>query len=465
MITSKEQKALELNSEYFGVSRAALMENAGKGIAEHVKKSLDKSKKLFIFAGPGGNGGDAFVCARHLLDYNPRVFLIGKDIKSKEAFENFKKIKERVTILEDVNKIKEKPDVIVDGIFGTGFSGEPEGLYKEVIDWVNKSKAFVFSIDIPSGLTDAGEGKGIKADVTLALHAPKVPAKKTVTIPIGIPEKAEKYCGPGDVSLALKPRKGPEHKGEFGKVLVLAGSELYTGCVSLCALSALRLVDLVYVLSPERAANTAAKNPDLITFPLEGKFLTPEHIEKIKPFIAKAGSVLIGNGLGEEKETQKAVLEILKLAKKPCVIDADGLKALKEKIPKDSLLTPHAGEFKILFNETLGNDVDKNITLVEKYAKKYKCTILLKGQIDIISNGKKTKLNETGNAGMTRGGTGDTLAGLCAGFLTQSDAFSSACAASFVNGKAGDLLLKEKGYFYFASELIDKFPEVLSSIS
>ncbi len=485
-LTARGQRALDMNSGYFGVPRSLLMENAGEAVAEELLKRFPdiKRKPIFVFAGLGNNGGDAFACAKALADSAKiKIFVLGteKQIKSRESLENLQQVRPDCVFVESTAQLpKEKCDIVIDGIFGTGFAGALSGIAKDAVAWINKSRAYVVSIDIPSGIdSDTGAGKGVKADLTVTFHAPKIGfkspnAKKhlgaVVVKSIGIPAKAEECCGPGDVYLSLKPRAGPEHKGDFGRVLVIGGSPLYTGCVSLCALSAFRTgADLVYVLAPERAANTAALYPDLITLPLEGRSLDILHLDKIIPFIEKADSILIGNGLGTEHETKEAVVEILRIAKKlkkSVVIDADAFSAISKNpdLIKNTnwVLTPHSREFELVNKAKTEAMLEKRAGQARSFAKKYGVTLLLKGPIDIITDGTKTRLNETGNPGMTKGGTGDTLAGLCAGFLAQSKLpFESACAAAFVNGACGDQLAKEKGYGFLASEIPELIPKLV----
>jgi NAD(P)H-hydrate epimerase len=243
-------------------------------------------------------------------------------------------------------------------------------------------------------------------------------------------------------------------------VLVIGGSELYTGAPSLCALAALRTgADLAYVAAPERAADNAARNIDLITVKLPGKKLLEKHATAIKPWLGKADAVAIGPGLGEDAATKKAVLKIIKLCKKPVVLDADGLKALKGNLSilkgKQIVLTPHAKEFELIFGQkaTKAN--------VKKLAGKG-IVILLKGPEDIISDGTNVKVNRTGNPGMTVGGTGDVLAGVVAGLIAQGKKpYEAAQLAAWINGSAGDLCRKELGFGFMASDLIEKIPKVM----
>ena len=251
------------------------------------------------------------------------------------------------------------------------------------------------------------------------------------------------------------------HKGDNGKVLVIGGSELYTGAPVLAGLAALRTgVDLVFVAAPERAANVAANNIDLITVPLNGTHLSERHLKQIKPYLEKVNSVVIGPGLGVEAGTKKAVLEIIRSCKKPIVVDADAIKALRKDftVPEDRavILTPHRGEFEGL-SGTAPNKLN-----VAKFAKKCGAIIVLTAHEDLITNGTKSEVNSTGNPGMTVGGTGDVLSGVIAGLLAQRIVpFSATRYGTEINGRAGDLAKEDKGFGFVASDLLEKIPKVM----
>jgi NAD(P)H-hydrate epimerase len=267
-----------------------------------------------------------------------------------------------------------------------------------------------------------------------------------------------------------KERPQWSHKGDFGKLLVIGGSKIYTGSPALVAygaMAALRAgVDLVMVAAPERPADIVAKfSPNLITTPFEGDFFAVKHLKKVLELTKNYDAIAIGPGLGIEKETQKVVVKFVEAVKKPCVVDADAIKALeKKKLWDNFLLTPHAYEFYYLTGEKPKYDIVGRAELVKKQAKKIGATILLKGAIDIISDGKQTAMNRTGNSYMTVGGTGDVLTGICGALLAQGvPQFKAACAAAYLNGAAGGLAAKEKRPLV-ATDLIDKMPEVLKGV-
>ena len=261
-------------------------------------------------------------------------------------------------------------------------------------------------------------------------------------------------------------RKKTSHKGENGIVTIIGGSELYVGSTILCSLAVLRSgADLVYLCAPELVSEIAnVYSPDIISLKLKGNILHKTHLKQIVPFIKKSDVVLIGNGAGLNRETitlmKNAILKCIGLNKK-LVIDADALKILDKKLfykLKNCVLTPHKKEFQIM---TKAEPIKAN---VKKYSSKERI-ILLKGPIDYISDGKIVKENKTGNEGMTHGGTGDILAGLVAGLIAQKmDLFKAAVVGAYINGKAGDICLKKKGYSFLASDLVEEYSKLLRRV-
>jgi NAD(P)H-hydrate epimerase len=258
------------------------------------------------------------------------------------------------------------------------------------------------------------------------------------------------------------------HKYNFGHLLVIGGSKHYSGSPAFNALAALRAgVDLVTVLAPERAANIIASfAPDLIAYPLKGDNLCEEHLSELIKFTHNKNAVVIGGGLTREEEVLKTVVKFLEEIEIPAVIDADAIHAVARKKEilknKNFVLTPHVHELLVLSGNQVGNDLNQRIKVVKETAAKLKTTILLKGHIDVISNGKEVALNKTGSPAMTKGGLGDTLAGILGAYLARgNDTFTSACAAAYLNGKAGEIAAKKYSESLTASDLIEEIPNVV----
>jgi len=490
-ITSREMRALELNSEYFGVSRLLLMENAGHCVAQEVASRFKPGKSIAVFCGLGGNGGDGFVAARHLssMGFQVTIVLAGKaeEISDKAALTNWQALRflrDAITLLEvpDSSLIPETTaEIVIDALLGTGTKGKLRPPILQLVRKINDMKAFRIAVDIPTGIdADTGEtlGGAVKADLTITFHKTKKGLEKAkkhvgglIVRDIGLPKEFERFAGPGDVLSVARSRPSESHKGDFGRLLVIGGSETYSGAPALVAMAALRTgVDLAYVAAPESTARAlSSMSPDLITVKLQGKHLNPDNMSDLETYIKQTDAVVLGPGLGLHAETKKAVKAIINTvenAGKPLLLDADGLKAFadfKRNLKVPLVLTPHSGEYAILTGKKLSKDLEGKVSEVQKTAAELGAIVLLKGAIDIISEGKRTKLNFTGNPGMTVGGTGDVLSGIAGAFLAQQvEPFEAAVAAAFVNGAAGDFIFSEKGPHMVASDLMNWIPQVLN---
>ncbi|MDI6889022.1 MAG: NAD(P)H-hydrate dehydratase [Methanocellales archaeon] len=471
-ITSKRMRAIDINSEYVGVSRADLMENAGRAVADAVRKRFDKGK-ITILAGRGNNGGDAFVAARHLKGFDVQVMLLGsaEDIKTKEAKVKWDRLKDIQVTLTEVRSPKNLDkdrimgsDVIIDAIFGTGIAGKIKELESTAMDLINASNAFVISVDVPSGMNpDTGKGeKIVHPDLTITFHKMKrglIGVPNVRVADIGIPEEAELFAGPGDLQM-LGPRRPESHKGDNGRILVVGGGA-YVGAPALTALAALRAgADIATVAAPSSVSDIIASfSPNLIVSPLTSDVLVPDDVPIISELISKHDVVVIGMGLGKSEPTARAIRAIVPLCKK-AVIDADALSVLEFPL-HGAIITPHAGEFKSLSKLRLPRSWKKQAETIKKFAKESGAVVLLKGKTDIISDGERIKANKTGNAGMTVGGTGDVLAGVVGALYATNSAFEAAVAGAFINGRAGDLAFEEWGFGLLATDVIDNIPKAM----
>ncbi len=468
-ITSRQMNAIDLNAAYLGISRLELMENAGRVIASTVRERLTQGN-VTIFAGMGNNGGDALVAARYLGGFNVHVVLLGREIKSEETKMNWDKLQNTGIALRETRSPDDiddacivDSDVIIDAIFGTGVHGKIRALESTAIELINASSAFVISVDVPSGMDpDTGMGeKRVYPDVIITFHKMKkglLDAPNVKVVDIGIPKDAELFAGPGDLRL-LKTRDAKSHKGDNGRILVIGGG-VYSGAPALAALAALRAgADIVTVAAPLSVADIIASfSPNLIVSPLTSDVLVPEDVPILKELILKHDVVVIGTGLGKSELTDRAIRAIIPLCKK-VVVDADALSALEFPF-EGGIITPHAGEFKSLCKaENLRGR--KKSELVKNFAQEKKVVVLLKGKTDLISNGISLKMNRTGNAGMTVGGTGDVLAGIVGTIYAKNNALEAAVAGAFINGRAGDIAFEKYGFGLLATDVIENIPKAM----
>ncbi len=271
-------------------------------------------------------------------------------------------------------------------------------------------------------------------------------------------------------------RPANTHKYDYGFVLVIGGSELYTGSPALSAFAAYRSgADLVHIITPQRAADIIASfSPDLICCPLKGSHLTKDHLSDLISMTESAKivshgkvSVVIGGGIGRTQETQETIREYLSNISIPVVIDADAIHAVADDLSvitrKPFLITPHGYEFSLLTKrETKGLSDEEKIKVVKEEAERLKTNILFKSNVDIITDGKEVALNKAGNPYLSVGGTGDALSGVAGSIIAQGfKPFLAAQAAAYINGKAGEIASKEKGEGLLATDLIEAIPKTL----
>ena len=483
----KDMMVVDANAEALGIPKSSLMENAGRSIAESIIEKFEPCK-VVIYAGNGGNGGDGFVAARYLLEkgYEVIIYFLGS-ITSIRSFEtklnwecinNISNYNTSINIYEikDSSQLKNTDSgVVVDAILGTGTRGSLREPVVSAVDIINISDAKVFAVDIPTGLDPLSgkvNGTAVKADFTITFHKPKTGLLKADSeyigslevYDIGIPIEAEIFTGPGDI-LRLIKRSEKSHKGQNGRVLIVGGSQNYSGAPAFAGFSALRSgVDLSVIACPENVASSIrAYSPDLIVKSLSTSYIQFEDSSDILQMSESVDSIVMGCGIGTKEETGLVLNEIIEKIQLPMVLDADALKVVDNKVVAQSnnniVLTPHKAEFSAFFDIDLPSEFQKKIEIVKQTAKHFGCTILVKGSVDIVSNGEIVKLNSTGNPGMTVGGTGDVLAGLVGGLMAGGHtAFEAAYIGAYINGAAGNLAESDYGYNFLASDILKYIP-------
>ncbi len=468
-----EVRVLDANASFHGVPQAALMENAGNGVAETILERYT-ARRCCIVCGPGNNGGDGLVAARHLSQHcQVDVFLV-KRPSSQLAQKNLRLVKQLGVPVhyyreETFEEVLEQSDVAVDAMLGIGITGTLRTPYDSIAAALNGGNAAVVSVDVPTGM---GQDAAVNPEVTVTFHAAKDGMTKEnsgdiVVHDIGIPDKAVRQVGPGDMAWYPGHAKR-SHKGDNGSVLVVGGGP-FTGAPALAAMAALRTgADLAMVAVPAAAWQPVASfSPDVIARRLDGDVLHPRHLDDIEPLLDRADSLVVGPGLGDASETMQAVDGLIdKCIERgvPAVVDADAIAGMASKTASGSMIvTPHAGEFKTLTGSAPSDDLEKRSVAVKAAARTRKCTVLLKGWTDVISDGKTVKSNHVGNEGMTVGGTGDVLSGITGALLAmQVPAYNAARMAAFLNGSAGNLAFSEKSYGMTATDLLARLPDVIA---
>jgi NAD(P)H-hydrate epimerase len=464
---------VDRNAAALGVPQKQLMESSGNAVARAVRERVAPGAQVLLVAGRGNNGGDALAAARFLDDYDARIVLLGRPetISTRIARENWEALVNAEYDVEAVADSRDfavgEPDLIVDAMLGTGVTGslrEPEA---SVAAALNDAEASILAVDVPSGVdADTGEAAGtaVDADVVVTFHDRKpgldaVDAEVAVA-DIGIPDAAETFVGPGDL-LALS-RDPQSHKGQHGEVLVIGGGP-YTGAPALSAQAALRAgADLVRVACPDHVAREVqAYEESLIVTPFEGDGLTPDHVPALLDQASEHDVVVLGPGLGDAESALSAVRELLSAFEGRAVVDADALAIVPEVDTDATLLcTPHQGELQKMGGET-ASDWRERADLVESFAADIGQTLLVKGRYDVVSDGTETRVNRTGNPGMTVGGTGDVLAGAAGALLATLEPLQAGSVAAYANGAAGDDVVDESGYGLLATDLLGALPRAL----
>ena len=454
------------------ISDLNLMERASMQVSNWLMQHYSTEERMLFFVGPGNNGGDALAIARQMvdLDFQCEVFLLdlGKELKGSPKT-NCQRLEEqgRVKLLKlaDVNGFPKtkSSDVILDGLFGSGLTRPLEGLPAEIVQKINKLQNTVIAIDIPSGLMGEDNSENnydeiIKADFTLTFQFPKISflfaeheqfTGKWEVLPIGLhPAGIEKtpseliFVEKAEVQKMIPSRSKFSHKGTFGHALLIAGSYGKMGATVLASKGCLRAgAGLLTAHVPRLGYSiiqTAVPEAMVSIDPHDSMFTE-------FPDVSQFSAIGTGPGIGMKHNSQKALHELIEKTEIPMVLDADALNILSEdkewlkKLPANSILTPHPGEFRRLAgkSENSWEQLEKQ----RQMAKDYNVIVLLKGAFSAIATpGGKVYFNSTGNPGMATAGSGDTLTGIILGLLAQNIApVDAVVAAVYLHGRAGDL--------------------------
>ncbi len=503
ILDSREMRAADRAAIRGGTPAIKLMENAARGIAEAIAERFPAWRRVVVVCGPGNNGGDGLAAARLLArrGFSVRVFTLRDPGAYRGAAQvNAKRARDAGLVLESLAKeggvgslakAAAEGDGVVDALFGIGLDRPLGGFAARVVSAINAAGRPVVAADVPSGLrsdTGALHGPSIDAAVTVAFGAPKVchafpPARRRcgqlVVHDIGIPKgklarKSHRlFLATADAVRALLPARDPAgHKGDFGRVAVVAGSRGKPGAAILAARGALRGgAGTVTVFCPDSVGEVVVSNlPEAMT---EGFTESPGEI-------AGAGSELgvrleafdvtvVGPGLGTSEGTVAALRGVIGRMHRPVVLDADGLNAFAGDLPRlarrraPTLLTPHPGEAARLLGTSPRAVQADRLTAARTLARRARCAVLLKGEATLLATPDgRVVVNPTGTPLLATAGAGDVLAGLVGalvgGGLEVSDAGT---AAAWLHGAAGEALAERLGDAgLLAHEVADAVPEV-----
>ena len=479
-VTTEQIRQLDERTIASGTPGEELMDRAGFAVAKTAVEFLKKwdARAVLLFAGKGNNGGDAIVAARHLAGAGCQptlILLCRRDELQGDPQIHFQRLVGGVQVLEmpGMEKMREivtetEPAVVIDGLLGTGLRGEVREPYAEAIRFINQLALPVIAIDIPSGLdSDTGETRGIcvRADVTLTMGLPKIgllqPAAtdlvgKIRVADIGFPsqfveeiETDVELLGCADIAPLFPRRRPSSHKGDFGHLLVIAGSEGYTGAPVLCAHAAARTgAGLVTLAVPRAIYSIVAAN-----CPAEVMPRPVDNFDALLADLQRFNAIAIGPGLGQQPDVQRMVWKLVSTSPVPVVADADALNAIAHAVAglrKDQtpmVLTPHPGEMARLVGKSTKEVQAHRWELARDFAREYGVVMVLKGAGTVIADkSAKMWINSTGNPGMAKGGMGDVLTGMIGALLAQGmGACDAARAGVYLHGLAGDIAREQHG--------------------
>ncbi|MDH4071004.1 MAG: NAD(P)H-hydrate dehydratase [Ignavibacteria bacterium] len=497
----------------YGIPGIILMENAGRSFVSELDNDRTDwtDSEVVVVCGRGNNGGDGFVIARHLANRGAGVvvYLCGKKSQVRgDARKNLSILlamakdrgsRIRLTEVRSLRSLKKEAgiDLVIDALLGIGFAGTLSGLELKLVQWMNRTGAPVYSVDVPSGL-NASDGlvasEAVRATVTVTMGLPKIGllvgdgpdhAGEVRVVDIGIPETAIRpgrdelfVAETADVRSVLPPRPHRAHKHSVGKVLVIAGSRNYTGAPYMCAQSALRSgAGTVMLVVPSSIHLLLAKKLTeamVLGVPeTDEGTLSIDAFDTIEERIGWADVVVAGPGLSRHADTMFLLRRLLKKIPRPLVLDADGLAPLRDQPAlvrqrkSPTVLTPHTGELGYMINRDAAEIESCRIAAAREAAAAFRSTLLLKGSptVTALREGGVI-LNSTGNAGMATAGSGDVLAGVIAGLIGQGvPAGKAAWAGALIHGLSGDLARKrfgERGLM--ALDICDQIPHALNLI-
>lgn len=517
VVTAEQMRTIDqVTIEKFGIPGAVLMERAGLAVAERVREHFDK-KKVIVLAGGGNNGGDGIAAARNLHNWGWHVrvlLMLREDRLSPDCLAQYRMAKHSGVAIEFRKTVTEKDlhgSLVIDALLGTGLNKDVTSFMADVIRFLNAADVKVVAVDIPSGISsDSGQimGAAVQADHTVTFGLPKIGhilfpgaqySGKLFIADIGFPEEllsaetlAFETTEKTTAALLVPERPGYSHKGDYGHVLVIAGSPGKTGAALMTARACLRAgAGLATIGVPETLLDvfqSRVTEEMLLPLPATGKgTFSAGAYDQIRDFLDSRADILaIGPGITAEEDSADLVKRLLETATVPMVLDADainvlgGRKDLLRKVKAPVILTPHAGEMARLLtsmpgrsakdgeNKELRVEIERSrINLTRATAMETGAYFVLKGAPTIVADPEgRIFINTTGNPGMATAGSGDVLTGILAGLLGQGMHPLDACRlAAFLHGMAGDAAAQTQGmHSLIASDIIESIPQAFLSL-
>lgn len=499
LVSPLEMMKLEEKANQAGVNYDTMMERAGTGLAEHLARiAVEKENDTLVFlCGNGNNAGDCFVAARILAKrFTVIVCMLSGVPKTRTAYTKFKLMK-NVRVLENPDQIREAVEqntLLVDGIFGIGFRGTLSPFIKELSALIgNSPEKSCIAVDIPSGGSglNGGVAEGtLHCDATITFGAAKTglflaPLSEycgaIYLVEIGIPDEAfamleypVKRLTSEYVHENLPRRPANAHKGMFGRLLSISGSRNMPGAAILAAKAALRCGVGLYTVASDpdvcRLVVSQAPEATLLPLPTDASgTIAASSVPSILENAKTASCVLLGCGLGQSEAVRQAVLTLIQKLDCPIILDADGLNVIASgidilhKAKAKIVLTPHPGEMSRLLHCSVEEIQKDRLKAAKRFAVRFPNTVVvLKGAGTVIATAEHAAVNTTGNSGMSKGGSGDILAGIIASFTAQGiEPELAAQMGVYLHGLAGDCAAAEfTRRAMLPSDLIDQLPLV-----
>lgn len=480
IFTASQISEIENRCVEFGIGFSRLMENAGAAAARAIRDRMDiNGKNTVVVCGTGNNGGDGYVVARMIREHGGRVSIIMSNglPRTETAMDMYLRCKDLGIRMTDFSNDEQRAlaliddaDIIVDGIFGTGFHGQMQEQASCLARAINQADAFVVSLDLPSGAacdTGAAATDTIKADLTVAFigmkycHILKPSAEfagdvivEDIGVPDAISDEFDSFIftiEEDDIAPAFGKRNMFCHKGDFGKAAIICGSKGMAGASYFAAKAAVTCgTGLVRSIVPENIYGIlAGMLPEAVFAPVcpndEGK-ISGDESDTVVELVNQSDACLVGCGLGVCEDTKKIVESLMMQSKVPVVVDADGINIIAQNInilknsQCDVVLTPHPGEMARLCGITIDEVEKDRIGIARAFSMEYGCVLVLKGaRTLVVSKSGAVAVNVCGNGGMATAGSGDMLAGMIVSMIAQgATPFAASCAAVYLHAKAGD---------------------------
>ena len=509
LVTSQQMRAIDRSAiEDYGIPGVVLMENAGRAVAQvaaHRSAAIVPHAHILAVCGRGNNGGDGVVAARHLHNKGLSVeicLLAEADQLSGDAAVNYHIARHMgLTIREmpeaqDLGVCLKTAHLLIDAVLGTGASGEVRGPTRSAIEAINQANLPVIAVDIPSGVSaDTGAilGEAVRAERTLTFGLAKIghycyPGRRCCgeieIVDISLPaelvaqQDLRTSLTTGAEAAALLPARWADmHKGDAGKLLIIAGSAGMTGAAALAGLGAARSGAGLVTLAIPESLNSILESTctEVMTLPLpetDQHSLAAEAAQGIEQFAQQCDAVVLGPGISRHPATAELARTLIARLPQPLVIDADGLNAcaqLSEVLPRRSgptIITPHPGELSRLLDRQIPEIQQDRVGAARQAADRFGCVVVLKGAGTVIASPDgEAWINSSGNPGMASGGVGDVLTGVTGALLAGGAApLAAAVSGVYYHGLAGDLAARQVGRRgLLASDLLAQLPAAFTA--